>query len=1034
MLNVRQDIFPVIEQQFPHLYREDGSLLVEFIAEYYKWLDSRLDRNFPLIGDIDQTYEKYLLLFKEKYLKNFPTAINKSQAKMTITNRNTITTTDPRVDFTKYNFNDNIVVISPSNEKTSAVVVSATTNTLTLSASPLTNQTNEFTTIEKLALVDIRFLVKHISDLYQRKGSEEGLRLLFSIFFGEEIEVFYPSSAILRPSDSRWIELKYLECFPIGYNVDDFPVKRGDVVRGDISGAEAPVDEVIFINFDGAITPIVFLSNIRGAFSSQDSLGIFRDGVFLTAGRIVRGSAIDATVLDANRKPGQVVGEKVKLISSNTGIGAKGTVREVSDTLNGRIVFDLEDGGFGYLKDPQLIQTSTFDATVTGNNTVTIAGTVANLNALIQEGEKIKITVGQETPVIAKVASSSNTELVFVGTPLVNQALPTQIVVQKLINEVVKSNQVYVLPADSTIEANFEDTIEATQPALITAVSETVIPAITPILEFSARDDVISSDNRISFQQMPGQNRGPNSTTPATIVNGHGLQTGVPVIYSSNGGTDLTGLTSGTIYYVIRFDDGFLELATTLQDALAGTEINLTALDANGDDETHTLQCLIGYNIDSENLEFITRLTGSTRVVKQEGNTIFGETDSENAFFVIPDNGKVDLTFTINGSSSVAEVTTISEFNDSASFEVIIGNEEIVPLITDVIGDFVTVQLDSSDYGMSGPSAETIDTVIKDAFSIIDFQIGEITSLFVTSDGLNYQNDVRTRVIQEEIAAFGKREVRVAFETIGFSLEKGDVVTQSVQVPNVETGLLESRTARAVLDRKEGNIFIFKMKSFYEFKPGNINIKGSTYVITSVAFDQNTDLLGENAIITGSANFEKGQIEKIDITNSGFRYDNGETVDVYKLNDDETIANRLAQATLDVTGIGTREGQWRTKTSFISEKTRALRDNFYYQEYSYDINSAISEDEYKELISQTVGVAGTKLFSTPLINTFNDFGSTSDVEIKSFATETAFIEREDVVDLFVTESSPLVGGQPENDDYIVAVIVSLDSEEIIEIR
>ena len=59
-------------------------------------------------------------------------------------------------------------------------------------------------------VVDTRFIIKHIQDLYKRKGSEESLRLLFRMFFDEEIEVFYPSTAILKPSDSIWGGAVYL--------------------------------------------------------------------------------------------------------------------------------------------------------------------------------------------------------------------------------------------------------------------------------------------------------------------------------------------------------------------------------------------------------------------------------------------------------------------------------------------------------------------------------------------------------------------------------------------------------------------------------------------------------------------------------------------------------------------------------------------------------------------------------------------------------------------------------------------------------
>jgi hypothetical protein len=43
-------------------------------------------------------------------------------------------------------------------------------------------------------IVDTRFIIKHIQDLYKRKGSEESLRLLFRMFYDEDIEVFYPKA------------------------------------------------------------------------------------------------------------------------------------------------------------------------------------------------------------------------------------------------------------------------------------------------------------------------------------------------------------------------------------------------------------------------------------------------------------------------------------------------------------------------------------------------------------------------------------------------------------------------------------------------------------------------------------------------------------------------------------------------------------------------------------------------------------------------------------------------------------------------
>src|SRR5210317_1546890 len=56
-----------------------------------------------------------------------------------------------------------------------------------------------------------RLITKHIHDLYTRKGSEEGLRLLFKLFFKENIELFYPSVSLLTPSSSEYFNNSYIE-------------------------------------------------------------------------------------------------------------------------------------------------------------------------------------------------------------------------------------------------------------------------------------------------------------------------------------------------------------------------------------------------------------------------------------------------------------------------------------------------------------------------------------------------------------------------------------------------------------------------------------------------------------------------------------------------------------------------------------------------------------------------------------------------------------------------------------------------------
>jgi hypothetical protein len=65
-----------IEQQFPEIYREEGPFLIEFLKQYYAWLES--DSVSPVYQarrhmsnhDIDTTVDQFLIYYKEKYLKN----------------------------------------------------------------------------------------------------------------------------------------------------------------------------------------------------------------------------------------------------------------------------------------------------------------------------------------------------------------------------------------------------------------------------------------------------------------------------------------------------------------------------------------------------------------------------------------------------------------------------------------------------------------------------------------------------------------------------------------------------------------------------------------------------------------------------------------------------------------------------------------------------------------------------------------------------------------------------------------------------
>lgn len=84
MKDIEKLISPLVENQFPAFYKEEGPQFIAFVKAYYEWMEEpgnilNMTRSLPDFRDIDTTLEEFIVQFKEKYLKNiqFDTATNK---------------------------------------------------------------------------------------------------------------------------------------------------------------------------------------------------------------------------------------------------------------------------------------------------------------------------------------------------------------------------------------------------------------------------------------------------------------------------------------------------------------------------------------------------------------------------------------------------------------------------------------------------------------------------------------------------------------------------------------------------------------------------------------------------------------------------------------------------------------------------------------------------------------------------------------------------------------------------------------------
>jgi hypothetical protein len=58
---------------------------------------------------------------------------------------------------------------------------------------------------------DKALLIKNVLPLYLSKGSENSFKLLFRLLFGNEVQVTYPRSEVLRASDGKWLLERYVK-------------------------------------------------------------------------------------------------------------------------------------------------------------------------------------------------------------------------------------------------------------------------------------------------------------------------------------------------------------------------------------------------------------------------------------------------------------------------------------------------------------------------------------------------------------------------------------------------------------------------------------------------------------------------------------------------------------------------------------------------------------------------------------------------------------------------------------------------------
>ena len=471
-------ISPLVEQQFPEFYQEEGQPFIAFVKAYYEWAEKNLQlitlenpTNF-LKGDVITQGERtgtVTAIFNDYYLVE----LNQEEI------------------FKCNTFCNELTLASSSSGGLSFISTVRQFNHEFL-ARNLPNYRDIDRTIDKFIiqfknkyLPDIQFntesnkrlFIKNALDFYRAKGTERAVDLFFKLIYGLEAQVYYPGDDLFRLSDNEFIQIQYLEVVPNEKNVQFV----GSIVNGYTSGAIAFVDRLIRVKKGARYIEVLHLSNVSGNFSTGEE--IYTDTLEINVLTKVLGSLSSAEVVATDA--GFTLGETLAI---QDGEGKKGKVRvEETGDFVGIVNFELLNGGWGY----------TANAEILGSDRVFLANNVVVENTRYHyfiDPLKQFETIRQD--LITFIANTANSDYV-VGDTLTGEDASNTITIVGDVVSINNDSGVIVLNYDPGTYSNdslIETTVELYQD------SNSVSIAVSNISFTHATANVIGCSSNLNIE------------------------------------------------------------------------------------------------------------------------------------------------------------------------------------------------------------------------------------------------------------------------------------------------------------------------------------------------------------------------------------------------------------------------------------------------------------------------------------------------------------------------------------------------------
>jgi hypothetical protein len=1006
---IEKTISNFVQNQFPQFYQEEGENFILFVKTYFEWMETegqpiREARQLFEYRDIDTTIERFLEYFQKKYLYGIPFNI----------------------------------------------------------------------------IANKRFLLKHILNVYRSKGTIQGYKLLFRLIYNEDVDVYLPGKDVLRVSDGKWVEPKYLELSwsPILDSLVD------KTIYGVSSSTTAVVERIVRERFNKDEIYVMYINDVApkgGDFivsekivdnqfksnselvslsptilGSLDRLDIFNSGNSFNVGDVLKIAYkdLDTNEIDSFGDQGLIVVTSLfrgfgslnfnirnggfgftanaavflyKNILDQTGQGASFDIK-IADvrrlTYNTDLFLDFMDLQldeiYGFSKYQNANSASTLDECFSYEtndfgrisaltNVLTGNGYIAPANVFIRSTYRSKNVPGRLTWYNSNDFINAYSTDVYVNTSFISNNVI-------LIANAVKHYDTnayldYIVPAGNTaingLTANTRYYVKTTNTLGITLSATqggTTLNINTAVTSNTTeRHSFITKALTKSFFANTTSVNNASYSILVTAANTYFYPDDYVYYLVPSGNTGILGITPNSFYYV----ESSNSTAITLSDTFTGNSDPIEiATDVILAGETHYLLNDTKRNIYPYVNGYSTQVYANTFSINNTsyafmianadiyfsvndriyydvpvGNTAIANLRANSVVYIKTSNSSaITLSNTAGGpvmqiytsSSGAAETHTIK----TAKFSKYFANDDVIYLqsnstnantlelavIRNVISD-LSIQL----YGFTNNSS-TSNSLYGRAVVIMpsQFDISEFTGrnrvtgnsdifsiLSYTYSTLDYTNlanimkrlDGTINGINDNIEALNSSGNNIVENVSAINSGKAYVEGESVrayrygilQVPTVlkggtgyvngdtiifSGGITETPARGSILTNSQGNVVSVNTSEGAWYGGVGYNaLPGIT--IRSANSAANGAVLSTNYIPFDTANEIRGLVRK--------------------------------------GGIGRGLGYWATTDSLLNSD-KVIQDSYYYQDYSYELRTALSLDTYKEVFYSTFHTAGSALF------------------------------------------------------------------------